>query len=81
MESLYPDKAAAIARTRVAELGQVADRAVTMCPLCLVNLGKAADGDVAVTDISRYLVEAYGRPVGSTAPPSPASRIREPRGA
>ena len=35
---------------------------MTMCPLCLVNLRKAAGDTMAFDDISRYLVEAYGPP-------------------
>ena len=38
VESLYPEKAVANARTRVAELRRAAPAGVTMCPLCLVNL-------------------------------------------
>ena len=29
-----------------------------MCPICLVNLRKSADGTVRFRDISEYLVEA-----------------------
>ncbi len=57
-ESLYPDKAAAVAAQRVSELGAVASECVTMCPICLVNLRKAAGGTVRFRDISDYLVEA-----------------------
>ncbi len=60
VESLYPVKAVAVARTRVSQLQAVSDQAVTMCPLCLVNLRKAADVDLHVDDISYYLVRAYG---------------------
>lgn len=57
-ESLYPEKAAATAAKRVAELAEAAPEAVTMCPLCLVNLRKAANGSLRVRDISHYLLEA-----------------------
>jgi Fe-S oxidoreductase len=56
-EALYPDKAAAVAAARVAQLRAVATDCVTMCPICLVNLRKAADGTLRVRDISEYLHE------------------------
>lgn len=59
VESLYPRKAAQQAERRVAELEAVADRAVTMCPLCYVNLQKAAKDRMRVDDISDYLLQAY----------------------
>jgi Fe-S oxidoreductase len=57
-EALYPEKAAAVAAGRVRQLQDVADDCVTMCPICLVNLRKAADGTMRFRDISEYLVEA-----------------------
>lgn len=57
-EALYPEKAAAAAAKRVAELAAAAPEAVTMCPICLVNLRKAANGSVRIRDISHYLLEA-----------------------
>ena len=60
-ESLYPDKALAIARKRVDQLRSVPDQCVTMCPLCLVNLSKAADGQIAFRDISEVLLDAQER--------------------
>ncbi len=30
---------------------------MTMCPICLVNLRKAADGTMRIRDISDYLTE------------------------
>jgi Fe-S oxidoreductase len=60
-ESLYPDKAQAVARERVDQLRAVSDRCVTMCPLCLVNLTKAAEGQIAFRDISEVLLEAQER--------------------
>ena len=58
VESLYPEKALANAATRVAQLHQVAPEGVTMCPLCLVNLQKAAGDTMRFRDISHYLLEA-----------------------
>jgi Fe-S oxidoreductase len=59
-ESLYPERAAANAAVRVGQLRAAAGTAVTMCPICLVNLKKAADGSMQVEDISGYLRRAYG---------------------
>ena len=61
-EALYPEKAAAVATKRVAQLAAVAPDCVTMCPICLVNLRKAADGAVRFRDISEVLVEAGASP-------------------
>ena len=59
VESLYPIKAAANAQNRVAELRAAGTEAVTMCPMCFVNLSSAARGSVQFKDISHYLREAY----------------------
>ncbi|MEJ2578884.1 MAG: (Fe-S)-binding protein [Kineosporiaceae bacterium] len=58
-ESLYPERAAANARIRVEQLREVAGTAVTMCPVCLINLSKAADGGLHLEDVSHYLRRAY----------------------
>jgi Fe-S oxidoreductase len=58
-ESLFAERAAVNAAGRVGELRQVADKAVTMCPICLVNLKKAAGESMDVEDISSYLRRAY----------------------
>jgi Fe-S oxidoreductase len=57
-ESLYPEKALAQARRRVEQLGAAGSECVTMCPLCFVNLSKAADGSVSFRDISELLLES-----------------------
>jgi Fe-S oxidoreductase len=54
-EALYPDKA--VASAQVAQLRAVAPDCVTMCPICLVNLRKAANGTLRVRDISESLCE------------------------
>ena len=46
------------ARRRVEQLRAAGSECVTMCPLCLVNLSKAADGTIAFKDISEVLLEA-----------------------
>lgn len=58
-ESLFPRKAKENAKKRVDQIKKVSFRAVTMCPICLVNLQKAAGGEIQVEDISGYLVQAY----------------------
>lgn len=57
-EALFPGRAAAIATQRVAQLQAVAPDGVTMCPICLVNLRKAAGGGLRLRDISDYLIDA-----------------------
>ena len=59
VESLYPAKAAANAEKRVAQLRAAAPDAVTMCPMCFVNLSQAAGDTMRFKDISQYLREAY----------------------
>ena len=59
VESLYPSKATAVATARVEQLRAAAPECVTMCPLCLVNLQKAAGDSLQLTDISHHLRQAY----------------------
>jgi Fe-S oxidoreductase len=59
VESLYPAKAAANAEKRVAQLREAGSDAVTMCPMCFVNLSNAAGSTMRFRDISEYLREAY----------------------
>ena len=54
-----PTKAAANAAKRVEELRRAAPDAVTMCPMCFVNLSAAAGETMRFTDISEYLCQAY----------------------
>jgi Fe-S oxidoreductase len=58
-ESLYPKKAVAGARRRVDQLQAAGSKVVTMCPICLVNLQKAAHNQIDIEDISVYLSRAY----------------------
>ena len=61
-ESLFPKRAAAGAKMRAQQLRQAGDKAITMCPICYVNLMKAAGEDktdLKLEDISGYLVQAY----------------------
>jgi Fe-S oxidoreductase len=59
VEALYPDKAEANARKRVDQLREAGSEIVTMCPMCLINLGNAASGGVTFNDISHYLRRAF----------------------
>ncbi len=59
VESLYPEKAAANAATRVAQLRAASSEIVTMCPMCLVNLSGAAQEGTGISDISEYLRRAF----------------------
>ena len=56
-EALDPALAAKVAGERVRQLHAAGDECVTMCPICLVNLRKAADGTMRIRDISDYLTE------------------------
>jgi Fe-S oxidoreductase len=59
IESLFPGKARAIAETRLQQLAAAGSNAITMCPICLVNLRGVARGqNVLVEDISGYLAAA-----------------------
>ncbi|KJS17809.1 MAG: hypothetical protein VR69_03500 [Peptococcaceae bacterium BRH_c4b] len=58
-ESLYPKKAVAAAERRVEQLKAAGSKVVTMCPICLVNLQKAAHNQINIEDISVYLARAY----------------------
>jgi Cysteine-rich domain len=61
IESLFPSKAKDIAKTRIAQLEKSGCKNIAaMCPICLLNLTKAANGNgVDVRDISEYLAKAY----------------------
>jgi Fe-S oxidoreductase len=59
LESLFPRRAAELAERRIGQLADCAGEIVTMCPICLANLRRAAPADMTVRDISEYLVEAY----------------------
>jgi len=60
VESLYPKKARGNAEKRVEQLRQEAQVGVTMCPICYVNLQKAAGETMRFHDLSHYLRQAYG---------------------
>ncbi|MBN2390330.1 MAG: (Fe-S)-binding protein [Anaerolineae bacterium] len=59
IESLFPSKAHEIAGNRVSQLKEKGEHIVTMCPICQVNLRKAAGESCLVSDISNVLADAY----------------------
>ena len=59
IESLFPSKAHEIAANRVSQLRKMGENIVTMCPICQVNLRKAAKGSCHISDISSTLANAY----------------------
>lgn len=59
IESLFPGKAHEIAEDRVSQLKEKGQSIVTMCPICQVNLRKAAKGSCRIVDISEVLSDAY----------------------
>jgi Fe-S oxidoreductase len=59
IESLFPSRAYALAAKRVNQLREKGNHIVTMCPICLVNLRKAAAESCNISDISNTLADAY----------------------
>ncbi len=59
IEALFPTEAHRISKERISQLEGAKDGAVTMCPICWVNLSKAADGKFPVRDITEALEKAY----------------------
>jgi Fe-S oxidoreductase len=59
IESLFPGKAHEIAASRVSQLKKIGENIVTMCPICQVNLRKAAGKSCYISDISNTLASAY----------------------
>jgi heterodisulfide reductase subunit B len=59
IESLFPSEAHRISAARVEQLEGAKDGAITMCPICWVNLNKAAKGKFAVRDITEVIEKAY----------------------
>lgn len=60
VEVLFPGEAHRVALARVAQLTEAGRRITTMCPICLVNLRKAAGASAEVLDISQVLAAANG---------------------
>ena len=88
IEMLFPTRSKEIAAKRIEQLSKCSSRVVTLCPLCLANLRRAAPAGLTISDVSSYLARAYGpapsapsppgRPVpepGPAAPPSPVPPV------
>lgn len=61
IESLFPGRARSVCAKRMDQLEAAGDRVVAMCPICLLNLARAAEGrPVEVEDISEVLAGACG---------------------
>ncbi len=58
LESLFPGKATELAVKRMEQLADCARQIITVCPICLANLKRVAPPEIAVQDISDYLVKA-----------------------
>jgi len=61
MESLFPAESHRIADNRIEQLKEAGGDIVTMCPICLVGLRKAAKGTTKINDISTLLTRAYAQ--------------------
>jgi Fe-S oxidoreductase len=59
IESLFPGKAHEIAANRISQLKANGGNIVTMCPICQVNLRKAAGESCQISDISNTFARAY----------------------
>ncbi|MCX5996452.1 MAG: (Fe-S)-binding protein [Chloroflexi bacterium] len=59
LESLFPGKAHEVAQKRVAQLAGCGNSIVTMCPICMANLRRAANDTIEIKDISEHLVNGY----------------------
>jgi hypothetical protein len=72
-EMLFPGRAHAVAEKRVQQLQKASDRVVTLCPLCLANLRRAAPPGMQISDISGYLARAYCPMAGGPPGPGPVA--------
>lgn len=55
LESLFPARAHQIAANRIAQLAACGNRVATMCPICLVNLKRAAPPEMEIRDFASWL--------------------------
>ena len=74
IEMLFPARSNAIATARVEQLQKRSDRVVTLCPLCLANLRRAAPKGMQIRDVSAVLAEAYC-PVPRPLPMAPTAEL------
>ena len=61
IESLFPTESHRISEARVAQLEAVGKSVITMCPICWVNLTKAAGDRLTVNDIANTLASRFGK--------------------
>lgn len=59
LESLFPGMAHEVAQKRVAQLADCGNSIVTMCPICMANLRRAANNTLEIKDITEHLVNGY----------------------
>ena len=59
LESLFPGKSHEVAQKRLAQLADCGNSIVTMCPICMANLKRAANNTLEIKDISEHLVNGY----------------------
>lgn len=60
VESLYPKAASRVGEKRVTQLKDAeGEAAVSMCPICLATLRKAAPAGIQITDIASLLAKVY----------------------
>ncbi len=57
LESLSPELSRKIAKIRIENLAKLSKTVVTVCPICLANLSRNAEGVVQILDINE-VVEA-----------------------
>lgn len=55
LESLSPELSRKIAKIRIENLSKLSRTVVTVCPICLANLGRNAEGAVQVLDINEVI--------------------------
>ena len=55
LESLSPELSRKIAKIRIENLAKLSRTVMTVCPICLANLGRNADGEVQVLDINEVI--------------------------
>ncbi|MFB6470275.1 MAG: heterodisulfide reductase-related iron-sulfur binding cluster [Vulcanisaeta sp. AZ3] len=55
LESLSPELSSKIAKIRISNLAKLSRTVVTVCPICLANLGRSAEDVVEVMDINEVI--------------------------
>ncbi|MHA1617496.1 MAG: (Fe-S)-binding protein [Candidatus Njordarchaeales archaeon] len=55
IESIYPSMSKKIATARLTELSQYSKNIITLCPICIANLGRYAPPDIKIHDISQVI--------------------------